>query len=92
MVIHANTNCCTHLSCSSWEDTTFQGTDPQKQVNGVLGNLVCMHYPSEITQSDGTTSFATCWDDYTLAPDTTYVTAKEVVWSDFWVSFLVTLF
>jgi hypothetical protein len=24
MVINAN--CCTHLSCSSWEDTTFNGT------------------------------------------------------------------
>jgi hypothetical protein len=56
MVIHTNTNCCTHLSCSSWEDTTFQGTSPQRQVNGVLGNLVRMHYPSEVTRSDGTTS------------------------------------
>jgi hypothetical protein len=43
MVVYANTNCCTHLSCSSWEDTTFQGTCHQRQVNGVLGNLVRMH-------------------------------------------------
>jgi hypothetical protein len=83
MVIHANTNFGTHLSCGSWEDTTFQGTGHQRQVNVVLGNLVRMHYPSEITRSDGTTSPVTCWDDYALAPDATYVTTKGAVWSDF---------
>jgi hypothetical protein len=50
-----------------------------------------MHYPGEVTQSDGTTSPST-WDDYALAPDATYVTAKGAVWSDLWVSFSVTLF
>jgi hypothetical protein len=60
MIIHANTNCCTHLSCSSWEDTMFRGTCHQRQVNAVLGNLVRMHYPCEFTRSDGTTSLATC--------------------------------
>jgi hypothetical protein len=66
MVIHANTNSCTYLSYSSWylsysswEDTTFQGICHQRQVNGVLGNLVRMHYPSEVIQSDVTTSPAT---------------------------------
>jgi hypothetical protein len=83
MVIYANTNCCTYLSYSSCEDTTFQGTGHQRQVNGVLGNLVRMHYPGEVTRSDGTTSPATCWDDYALAPDATYGTAKGEVWSDF---------
>jgi hypothetical protein len=92
MVINANTNCCTHLSYSSWEDTTFQGTGPQRHVNGVLGNLIRMHYPNEVTQSIGSTSPATCCDDYALAPDATYVTSKGAVWSDFWVSFSVTLF
>jgi hypothetical protein len=92
MVIHANTNFCTNLSYSSWEDTTFQGTCHQRQVNGVLDNLVHMHYPSEVTRSNGTTSPATCWDNYALAPDVTYGTAKGAVWSDFWVSFLVILF
>jgi hypothetical protein len=92
MVIHANTNSCTYLSYSSWEDTMFQGTCHQRQVNGVLGNLICMHYPSEVTRSDDTTSPATCWDDYALAPDATYETTKGVVWSNFWVSFSVTLF
>jgi hypothetical protein len=75
MIIHANTNCYTHLSCSSWEDTMFWGTVHQTQVNNVLGNLVRMHYPSEVTQSDDTSSPATCWADYTLAPDMTYGTA-----------------
>jgi hypothetical protein len=76
MVIHANTNSCTYLSYSSWEDTTFQGTGHQRQVNGVVGNLVRMHYPGEVIRSDGTTSPTTCWDDYALAPDVTYGTAK----------------
>jgi hypothetical protein len=51
-----------------------------------------MHYPGEVTQSDGTTSLATWWVDYTLAPNTTYVIAKGAVRSDFWVSFFVILF
>jgi hypothetical protein len=67
------------LPCSSWEDTTFQGTGHQRKVNTVLGtSSVC-----EVTQSDGTTSSATCWDDYALALDATYETANGVVWSDF---------
>jgi hypothetical protein len=53
----------------------FWGTVHQTQVNNVLGNLVRMHYPSEVTQSDDTSSPATCWADYTHAPDTTYGTA-----------------
>jgi hypothetical protein len=55
-------------------------------------NLVRMHYPSEVTWSDGTISPATCWDDYALALDVTYGSTKGAVWSDFWVSFLVILF
>jgi hypothetical protein len=51
-----------------------------------------MHYPSEVTRSDGTTSPATCWADYALAPDATYGTAQGAAWSDFWVSFLVIIF
>jgi hypothetical protein len=70
----------------------FQGTCHQRQVNGVLGNLIRMHYPGEVIRSDGTTSPATCWDDYALAPDVTYGTTKGAVWSNFWVSFSVTLF
>jgi hypothetical protein len=92
MVIHANANCSTHLSCSSWKDTTFWGTSHQRQVNGVLGNLVHMHYPDEVTQSDGTTSPAICWANYAIAPDVTYGTTQGALWSDFWVSFLVILF
>jgi hypothetical protein len=35
-----------------------------------------MHYPGEVTRSDGTISPTTYWDDYALAPDATYGTAK----------------
>jgi hypothetical protein len=92
MVINDNANYCTHLSCSSWEDTTFEGTSHKRQVNGVLGNHVCLHYLGEVTQSGGTSSPATCWADYALAPDMTYGTAQGAVWSNFWVSFLVIIF
>jgi hypothetical protein len=51
-----------------------------------------MHYPVEVTQSDGTTSPATCWDDYALEPDAMYVTAKGAVWSNFWVIFSIIIF
>jgi hypothetical protein len=71
MVVHANTNCCTHLSCSSWEDTTFRTTGYHRKGNVVLGNLIRLHYLGEVTQSDGTISPATCWDDYNLALDAT---------------------
>jgi hypothetical protein len=71
MVIDANANCCTHLSCSSWVDTTSEGTCHKMQVNAVFDNLLCLHYPDEVTQSDGTSSPATCWADYALSPNTT---------------------
>jgi hypothetical protein len=38
----------------------FQGIGHQMQVNGVLGNLMRMHYLGEVTRSDGTSSPATC--------------------------------
>jgi hypothetical protein len=53
----------------------FEGTCHKRQVNGVLDKLVRLHYPSEVTRSDGTSSPATCWADYALAPDVTYGTA-----------------
>jgi hypothetical protein len=92
MIISANANSFTNLSCSQWEDTTFEGTGHKRQVNAVLGNLVHLHYPSEVTRSDGTCSPATSWADYALSPDATYKTAQGAVWSDFWVSFLVIIF
>jgi hypothetical protein len=54
----------------------FRGTSHQRQVNAILGNLVRMHYPGEVTQSDDTIPPATCWDVYTLAPNVTYITSK----------------
>jgi hypothetical protein len=53
----------------------FKGTCHKGQVNGVLGNLMRLHYPEKVTRSDGTISPATYWVDYALAPDTTYGTA-----------------
>jgi hypothetical protein len=79
-------------ACSSWVDTTFQGTGHKRQVNAILGNLVHMHYPDEVTQSDGTISPSTCWDDYALTPDAMYGSAQGAVWTNFWVSFSVILF
>jgi hypothetical protein len=95
MVIHADTNCCTHLSCLQlMRGHHVSGHRPSKagQCYAVLGNLVRMHYPDEVTWSNGTISPATYWDDYALASDATYGTANGAVWSDFWVSFLVILF
>jgi hypothetical protein len=51
-----------------------------------------MHYPGEVTRSDGTISLATYWDDYSLAPDVMYRSAKGAMWNDFWVSFSIILF
>jgi hypothetical protein len=92
MIISANANSFTNLSCSQWEDTTFEGTGHKRQANAVLGNLVRLHYPGEVTRSDGTCSPATSWADYALSPNATYKTAQGAVWSDIWVSFLVILF
>jgi hypothetical protein len=83
MVINANANGFTHLSCSQWEDTTFEGTGHKRQVNVVLGNLVRLHYPDEVTWSDDTHSPTTCWADYGLSAYVTYGTAEGAVWSDF---------
>jgi hypothetical protein len=51
----------------------------KRQVNAVLGNLVRLHYPGEVTRTDGTRSPATCWANYTLSPDMTYGTAQGIV-------------
>jgi hypothetical protein len=75
MIINANANSFTNLSCSQWEDTTFEGTGHKRQVNAVLGNLVRLHYPGEVTRSDGTNFPATCWADYAIALDVTYGTS-----------------
>jgi hypothetical protein len=74
MLILTGVHIC--LACSSWDDTTFQGTGHKRQVNVVLDNLVRMHYPGEVTQSYGTISPTTCSDDYALAPNVTYRSTK----------------
>jgi hypothetical protein len=51
MVINANANGFTHLSCSQWEDTTFEGTCHKRHVNDVLGNLMRLHYLGEVPRA-----------------------------------------
>jgi hypothetical protein len=92
MVINANANCFTHLTCSQWEDIMFEGTCHKRQVNTILGNHLRLPYPGEVTRRDGTSSPTTCWVDYALSPNMTYGIALGAVWNNFWVSFLVILF
>jgi hypothetical protein len=92
MVVNANANDFTHFSCSQWVDTMLNGTCNKRQVNVVLANILCLHYPGEVPCSDDASSGATSWANYGLSPDATYGNTHGAVWSDFWVSFLVTLF
>jgi hypothetical protein len=92
MVTNANANGFTHLSCSQREDTMFDDTWHKRDVNVVLVNLVCLHYPSEVCHRGNESSAATYWDDYVLSPDATYGNAQGIVWSDFWVTFFRVLF
>jgi hypothetical protein len=41
------------LSCSQWEDTSFDDRGHHKQVNQVLGNLYHLHNPRIATDSKG---------------------------------------
>jgi hypothetical protein len=75
MVMNVDANDFTHLSCRQWEDTMFESTCHKRQVNVVWGNLVCLHYPGEVTQSIDSRSRANYWADYALSPDVTYGTA-----------------
>jgi hypothetical protein len=92
MVTTGNANGFPHLSCRQWEDLSFDGTGHKRQVNGVFGNLVCLHYPGEVPHGGGEVSAAASWADYALSPNVVYGTCQRAVWNDFWVSFLVTLF
>jgi hypothetical protein len=56
-----------------------------------MKDMSSSHYPSDITRSNGTSSPATCWAYYDLAPVTTYGTTQRAVWSDFQVSFFKVL-
>jgi hypothetical protein len=76
MVINANANIFTHLSWSQREDTMFDGTSHKKHVNDVLGNLVHLHYPSEVSWSSDTSSATTCLPDYGLSSDAMYGNAQ----------------
>jgi hypothetical protein len=70
----------------------FDCRSHKRQVNAVLGNLMHLHHPSKVPQSGDASSSATCWANYTLSPDPTYGNAQGAVWSNIWVSVLVTIF
>jgi hypothetical protein len=69
MVINAKANGFTHLTCSQWEETMFDSSCNKSQVNVVLGNLMCLHYPREVSRSGAKSSAGTCCVDYGLSPD-----------------------
>jgi hypothetical protein len=43
MVINANANNFTHLSCSQWANTKFESTSHKRQVKAALGSLMHLH-------------------------------------------------
>jgi hypothetical protein len=92
MVINANANNFTHLSCSQWDDTMFDGTCHKRQVNVVLGNLIHLKYHGDVPLTGDASFVATCWVDYGLSLNATYGNAKKAVWSDFWVTILSPFF
>jgi hypothetical protein len=76
MVINANGNSFTHLCCRQWEDTTFEGTSHKRHVNIALGKLVHLHNAGKIPRSDGASSIATYWVDYSISPNVIYGTTQ----------------
>jgi hypothetical protein len=60
------------LSCGGWEDTTFKDMGRQRQVNVILGNLLCLHYPGEVESSGSECIPAKSCKDYALGTDLTY--------------------
>ena len=75
------------LSCSQWEDTSFDGRGHHRQVNQVLGNLCHLHNPGIVTDPKGVVVPCTSWSHFALAPHATYGTAQGAVKHDFWVIF-----
>jgi hypothetical protein len=76
------------LSCSQWDDTSFDGRGHHRQVNQVLGNLCRLHNPGIVTDPKGVVVPCTSWSHFALAPDATYGIAKGAVKHDFWVRVL----
>jgi hypothetical protein len=74
------------LSFSSWLDTSFDERGHHRQVNQVLGNLLCLHYPGLVMKGAGCSEPVTTWRDYARAPYARYGNAQGVVRHSFWVS------
>jgi hypothetical protein len=81
-----------HLLIHLPYETKVGGHVQYRWIYHIERSLMRLHYPSEVPRSGGANSVTTCWIDYGLSPDVTYGTAHGALWSDFWVSFLVTLF
>jgi hypothetical protein len=47
------------LSFSSWLDTSFDGRGHHRQVNQILVNLLCLHYPGVVMRGAGRSGPAT---------------------------------
>jgi hypothetical protein len=73
------------LSCSQWDDTSFDGRGHHRQLNQVLGNLCRLHNPGIVTDPKGVVVPCTSWSHFALAPHATYGTAQGAIKHDFWV-------
>jgi hypothetical protein len=62
------------LSCSQWDDTSFDGRGHHRHVNQVLGNMYCLHNPGIVTDSKGVVVSCTSWSHFALAPHASYGT------------------
>jgi len=50
-----------------------------------------LHYPGVVTTKSGERIPAQSWKHYSLSTDLAHGDAQGAVWSDFWVSFCITL-
>jgi hypothetical protein len=73
------------LSCSQWDDMSFDGRGHHRQVNQVLGNLCRLHNPGIVTDPKGVVVPCTSWSHFALAPHATYGTIQGTMKHDFWV-------
>jgi hypothetical protein len=72
--------------CTSWIDSSFEGTSKQRLVNQVLGNLVHLHYLGVVTLPSGHRELVTTWDHYRYALNGDHGTTQRAVSHGFWVS------
>jgi hypothetical protein len=77
------------MFCSTWEDTTFDGTGRRRTVNGVLGSIIRLHNPGVVQNKSGVTIPVTSWKHFALAPNVGYGSAHGAVKHEFWVKFFL---